>query len=250
VHERPHLPPSMPAGRARPSRSVASLDSCAHPELPMTGRSTLDHHAIPPVGLYRGTATAGVSCGTGGSGEDTGEAWNTWIMSAAKRREAAIRAAGVLAWMPSLAMVMRRNCPQQPDLAEFGQPYRVTDVGPTTRDVLHVMGVAECGARDDFKELISALVAATPSTYPGAGSSVTLSFGHRVPSAFDVSERRRYQFHPSPSAPPGHDLSHAAVNARRGLSRRCSVAAVLNGLDAIDWATLHGAYGSRARCPT
>lgn len=43
----------------------------------------------------------------GGSGDSCGVARKAWIASAAKRREAAMRAAGEVAWMPLLAMRTR-----------------------------------------------------------------------------------------------------------------------------------------------
>ena len=71
---------------------------------PCWASSFLGRSGEPPVNpVVESAAYTGV----GGSAEACGEARKAWIASAAKRREAATRAAGEVARMPSLAMSTR-----------------------------------------------------------------------------------------------------------------------------------------------
>ena len=108
--------PGRLAGRTAGHRPGRRAGACSASPEPRSGvrsssraasspRRTLPGHPgpecdTPSRGSYPSRAA-------GGSGDCSGEAWNAWIASAAKRRDAATRAAGEAARMPLLAMSMR-----------------------------------------------------------------------------------------------------------------------------------------------
>ena len=106
----PRPPPRRPgrgsggpgwAANANPARSAAVTVSLM--ERRSSAVSTRPDHRHAGHGI----SVTGASLAAGGSDEAAGEAWNDWIASAAKRREAATRAAVDVARMPPLAMSMR-----------------------------------------------------------------------------------------------------------------------------------------------